>query len=77
MMREPKRVEVTHALTSKHLRPGMKILNEETNRVKFDRNVIVTSEATNRDQFFFIDDGEIRTSFNLRGEVAVGMSVCA
>ena len=41
MMREPKRIEVAHALTSEHLRPGTKILNGETNRVKLDRNIIV------------------------------------
>ena len=45
---EPKGIEITGALTSEHLRPGVKILDGKANRVKFNGNVVVTSETSDR-----------------------------
>ena len=43
MLWESEGIEITAAITSEHLRPGMKILDGKTRRVKLDRNVIITS----------------------------------
>jgi hypothetical protein len=45
---EPEWVEITAALTSEHLRPGRKVLNGKTKRVKFNRNIIITGKTANR-----------------------------
>jgi len=49
-MRQAQRVEITMAITSEHLRPGRKILDRKTGGVKFNRDIVITGEATNTDQ---------------------------
>jgi hypothetical protein len=43
MMWEAEWVEVAATFTSEHLRPGRKILDRETRRVKLDGNIVITS----------------------------------
>ena len=43
-------VEIAATVTAEENRPGTKILDRETKRIKFDRNVIVTSEFADRDE---------------------------
>ena len=47
VLRRVQRIELAGALTSKHHRSRRKILNGEAMRVKFNRDVIVTSKFTN------------------------------
>ena len=45
-----KRIKVTTAIAPDDHVPGLKILHRKAKRVKFDRTMIVNSEATNRNQ---------------------------
>ena len=49
-MRQAQRVEIAMAITSEHLRPGRKILDRKNGGVKFNRDIVITGEATNTDQ---------------------------
>jgi hypothetical protein len=50
LWRQSERVEGAGALTSEHHRAGAKVLNRETGRVKFNRNIVITGQLTNRNQ---------------------------
>jgi hypothetical protein len=48
--RRPERVERAGTVTAEHLHPGRKSLDRETMGIKFDRDIVIPSESTKRDQ---------------------------
>lgn len=55
LWRQAQRVESTRALTAENHRFGGQILYRKSNRVKFNRNVIITGQLTNGNEI--LDNG--------------------
>jgi len=51
-MRQAQRVEIAMAITSEHLRPGRKILDRKTKRIKCNEDIVITSEFSDGEKIF-------------------------